>query len=354
MVTSNLAGRDRPAALHIVRAMPEHTRRRELGRGERVLPGVWRLRLPLPWPGVPHCNAWALAAGDGVVLVDCGLHEEGSREQLERALAQVGLRLSDVRLLVCTHAHSDHYGQAADVIAASGCELWMHPHHEHMTAAAEDPGEALARRVEVARMSGVPLAPLAEWAQAARSRGFGIAGIVAPDRDLVPGVEVRTDLGTWTVHETPGHAPSHVCLHQREHRILISGDHLLGRVSLYFDFGWTPDPIGEFLDSLDKVQRLDARLCLAGHARTFTDVAAHIEANRALVHDRLARVREIVAEHGPMTAYDAVPLLYGEPITQHNASWWLPETLCYLHHLELAGELAREDGEPQRWVARRG
>jgi glyoxylase-like metal-dependent hydrolase (beta-lactamase superfamily II) len=331
--------------------VPESTRRRELGRGERVLPGVWRLRLPLPWAGVPHCNAWALRAGDGVVLVDCGLHEEGSLEQLERAMAQAGLRLADVRLLVCTHAHSDHYGQAADVIDASGCELWMHPDHAHMTAAAEDPDEAIARRVEVARMSGVPVAPLAEWAQAARRRGYGVKRIVEPDRDLVPGVVIDTDAGRWTVHETPGHAPSHVCLHQAERRILISGDHLLGRVSLYFDYGWSPDPVGEFLDSLDVVERLDARLCLAGHARTFTDVRAHVEANRALVRERLERTRRIAAERGPITAYDVVPLLQGAPITAQNASWWLPETLCYLRHLELTGALRRDGGDPERWSA---
>ena len=329
----------------------------EPGRGERVLPGVWRLRLPLPWPGVTHCNAWAVRAGDGVVLFDCGLHtgfagagEEGSLEQLVRALSQAGRKLEDVRLLVCTHAHSDHYGLAGPIIDATGCELWMHPNHAHVTAAAEDPDEGLARRVEVARMSGVPLEPLAEWAQAAKQRGYGIKRVVEPARELVAGVVVETDVGSWSVHETPGHAPSHVCLHQPQRRILISGDHLLGRVSLYFDYGWTPDPIGEFLHSLDKVQRLDARLCLAGHARTFTDVGAHIEANRALVHERLARVREMVGEHGPITAYDVVPLLYGEPITQLNASWWLPETLCYLGHLELAGELRRDGGEPERWV----
>ena len=57
--------------------MPSSTRRREVGRGERVLPGVWRLRLPLPFPGVPHCNAWAVASGMGVVLFDCGMHEPG-------------------------------------------------------------------------------------------------------------------------------------------------------------------------------------------------------------------------------------------------------------------------------------
>jgi glyoxylase-like metal-dependent hydrolase (beta-lactamase superfamily II) len=331
--------------------MPESTRRRELGRGERVLRGVFRLRLPLPWPGVPHCNAWAVAAGDGVVLFDCGLHEEGSLGQLERAMAQVGLALGDVRLLVCTHAHADHYGQAAAIVDASGCELWMHPNHAHATTPAEDPDAALARRVEIARMSGVPVAPLAAWTEVARARPYGIGRIVAPDRDLVPGVVVETDLGPWTVHETPGHAPSHVCLHQEQRRILVSGDHLLGRVSLYFDYGWTPDPVGEFLASLDRVQALDARLCLAGHARTFTDVVAHIEANRALVHERLERVRVIVSERGPVTAYEVVPLLYGEPITVRNASWWLPETLCHLRHLEVLGALRRDGGEPERWVS---
>ena len=70
--------------------MSSTSRRRELGRGERVVPGVWRLRLPLPWPGIPHANAYAIAAGDGVVLFDCGLHEPGSLAELERALAQAG------------------------------------------------------------------------------------------------------------------------------------------------------------------------------------------------------------------------------------------------------------------------
>src|SRR5213075_862528 len=103
------------------------------------------------------------------------------------------------------------------------------------------------------------------WAERRKDRGSGQAGTLRSDRDLVAGVEIETDVGTWQVYETPGHAPSHVCLHQRERRLLISGDHLLGRVSLYFDVGYTPDPVGEFLDSLDVVERLDARLALSGH-----------------------------------------------------------------------------------------
>ncbi len=122
---------------------------RELGRGERVLPGLWRLRLPLPWPGVPHGNAWAIAAGSGVVLIDTGMHEPGSLAQLERAMSQVNLRLEHVRLVACTHAHSDHWGQAGPIIDRAGCELWMHPNHAHAIRAATDWEAILAQRLEV-------------------------------------------------------------------------------------------------------------------------------------------------------------------------------------------------------------
>jgi len=335
------------------RPVSSPTHKREVGRGERVLPGVWRLRLPLPWPGVPHCNAWAVARGDGIVLFDTGMHEPGSLAHLERALAQVNLRLEHVRLLVCTHAHSDHYGQAAAVVRRSGCELWMHPNHEHMSRAVADPAAALERRLEVALQSGVPAEPLRAYAEGAKDRKYGVEEIVAPDRDLVDGVEVMTDLGIWTVYETPGHAPSHVCLHQPERRLLISGDHLLGRVSVYYDYGYSPDPAGEFLGSLDIVEKLDARLCLPGHGRTFTDVQAHIDANRALVHERVDKVALVLSEHGPITAYDAIPRIYGEALTPFNASWRMTETLAYLTHLERLGRAQRvpgENGSPERWT----
>src|SRR4051812_26702168 len=290
-----------------------------IGRGERVLPGVWRLRLPLPWPGVPHCNAWAIAAGDGVVLVDTGVHETGSMGHLERALEQVGLRVEHVRLVVCTHAHADHCGQAATIAARAGCEVWMHPRSDHLFKAAEDP-DTLTRRIEVARASGVPEEPLRRWSESRASSGPLVELPLKVDRELVPGVELETDLGTWQVIETPGHAPSHVCLHQPDRRLLLSGDHLLGRVSLYFDLGWSSDPVGEFLESLDRVDPLDARLALAGHGRPFTDVHGHVEANRKLVAERLDQVLQALAA-GPLPAFDVAPRVYGDAFGAATGPW---------------------------------
>src|SRR3954454_15437847 len=104
--------RPHPARSLACCAVRKPTRGRDIGRGERVVPGVWRLRLPLPFPGVPHCNAWALSGGGGIVLVDTGMHGPGSIVDLERALWQAGWTVADVRLIVITHAHVDHSGQA--------------------------------------------------------------------------------------------------------------------------------------------------------------------------------------------------------------------------------------------------
>src|SRR5690606_1458177 len=94
--------------------------KRETARAERIIPGIWRLRIPLPWPGVPHVNAYALSAGDGLVLVDTGTADRGDLRQVEFALSQIGRGLEDISLIVCTHAHVDHYGLAKPLVEATG------------------------------------------------------------------------------------------------------------------------------------------------------------------------------------------------------------------------------------------
>ncbi len=323
-------------------------KRRELGRGERVIPGLWRLRLPLPWPGIPHCNAWAIAAGSGVVLIDTGIHAPGSMAQLELALSQVNLRLEHVRLLACTHAHIDHWGQAATIRDRVGCEFLMHPNHEHAIRTG-DSQQMLAHRLEIGRQSGVAELLLRAYAERTGDIPSGIARVIEPDRPLLSGVEIKSDLGTWVVYETPGHAPSHVCFYQRERRLLISGDHVLGRISLYFDYGWTPDPIGEFLQSLSVVDELDVRLCLSGHGRPFLDFHGHVEGNRKLVGERLEATLGALRA-GAGTALQIAPIVHGQAVTDTNAAWLLSETLCYLRHLEAKGRVTHEseDGR-ERW-----
>src|SRR5437868_4089388 len=263
---------------------------------------------------------------------------------------QVNLRVEHVRLVAVTHAHTDHWGQAATICDRAGCELWMHPNHEHATRTAGDPEAVLAQRLEIGRQSGVPETALDRYAERFQKGGqSGVARVIEPDQLLLDGVKIETDLGEWTTYETPGHAPSHVCLFAPERRLLISGDHVLGRVSLYYDYGWTPDPVGEYLRSLKVVDALDARLGLSGHGRPFVDVHGHVDASRGLVQQRIDAVLGALSDR-PGTAAEIAPAVHGEPLSDRNASRLLAETLCYLTHLERLEKVVREeDGGKPVW-----
>ena len=327
-------------------------KRPEAPRTERMLPGVWRLRLPLPWPGVPHGNVWAIAADGGVVLFDTGMGGRGRLRQFDLALAQAGFGLEDVRLLVCTHSHTDHYGLAAPIVENAGCELWMHPAWGHVRLHADDPAAALEQRIEVARQSGVPPAALERYRESREGDDeTGIEAIVEPDRDLLPGVEVETDLGTWQVYETPGHAPSHVVLHQPERKLMISGDHLLGRTVLFFDYGHSPDPVGEFLSSLDVVEPLDVDLCLPGHGRPFREPETKIAEARAQVDTLLGKVRDALGE-GERQPFEIVAELVGpDNVNSPASAWALQIVLSCLDHMRILGEAEPVEGtDPQRWT----
>jgi glyoxylase-like metal-dependent hydrolase (beta-lactamase superfamily II) len=131
--------------------------------------------------------------------------------------------------------------------------------------------------------------------------------------------------------------------------LLISGDHLLGRISLYYDYGQSDDPVGEYLTSLDKVETVRARLALSGHGKPFLDVPGHIDGTRRLVVENIERATTAVTAE-PRTAMTIALDMFREQRGTRHPAWLLSQTLCYLRHLEQAGQARREtDGELQFW-----
>ncbi len=97
--------------------MADERKRPEAPRSEKVLPGIWRLRLALPWPGVPHGNVWAIESDGGIVLFDTGIGGKGGLRRFDLALSQAGFGLEDVRLLgalaVGRHRRQSFQGRAS-------------------------------------------------------------------------------------------------------------------------------------------------------------------------------------------------------------------------------------------------
>jgi glyoxylase-like metal-dependent hydrolase (beta-lactamase superfamily II) len=307
----------------------------ERARAFALAPGIWQLRLPLPWPLVPHVNAYWLP--EEGVLVDCGSAGHPShRAALTAALEIAGASVRDVRTLVGTHTHSDHIGLAAWVLEASGCEFLMHPDTAHFYDATREPERIDAARRRRARQEGVPDAELPYYGDVAEEVD-GVLAAVEPSRPLREGDAV----GPWQVIETPGHAPTHLCLLDGARGAIILGDLLSPAFTPWFDYGYSNDPVAEFLASLDRVEALGPfALALPGHGRALDDVPAILAEHRAGVAGRLdATVSAIRA--GADSGYEITRRVFGDddPIAM---VWRLTEIAAYLRHLRLSGVVTRD------------
>jgi glyoxylase-like metal-dependent hydrolase (beta-lactamase superfamily II) len=318
-----------------------------------VADGLWRLRLPTPWPQISHANAYAIDAADGgVVLVDagCGGHASGL-EAVEKALGDRGRGLGDVTDLVITHLHSDHFGSASSIVERTGCRVWASRDDEHFLGAWRDPEHHRAARERMARRLGVPdeVVPAMEDV---REETDGIDGELVADEPLVPGVSVPTALGDWEVIQASGHAPSQVCLHLPGRGLLIVGDVVGPVLAPFFDLGFSPDPVAEHIESLRRLQSLEVRQILPGHGRPLDDPDALLEANIAGIEERVARLeREIRA--APGTGWELFTRVHGGSLDASTRVWRLWETAAYLDHLVCSGRVVEESasGGASRFVS---
>jgi glyoxylase-like metal-dependent hydrolase (beta-lactamase superfamily II) len=144
------------------------------------------------------------------------------------------------------------------------------------------------------------------------------------------------------VIHTPGHSRSHICLWSATDRILISGDHLLPTITPHIDFkrGLEEDPLGEFLDSLAVIERLDPALVLPGHGRPF-DGGAERARVVARHHDRRLGAIVQVIRNEPRTANEITDEIFGTSLLHFERRLALGEALAHLVYLRRRGEIER-------------
>ncbi|HEY7876161.1 MAG TPA: MBL fold metallo-hydrolase [Actinomycetota bacterium] len=312
--------------------------------------GIFRLVLPLPFPGLDQVNAYLLRDDDGYTLVDCGIHvpddaRDHGWDDLVDALAACDAAPSDVGRLVVTHSHIDHYGMAARLVREVGCELWMHSLARDELRMYEDPEGGRERLRELLADHGVGIGELDELTSFEDWRPF-VSGVVQATRSLEGGERVRIGAREWQIVHTPGHARSHVCVWTADGGALISGDHLLPTITPHIDFErqGEEDPLGDFLDSLARVEKLDPSLVLPGHGRPFEEGA-----DRARViarhHDRrLGAILQVVRRE-PRTASEITDEIFGSTLLHFQRRLALGEALAHLAYLRKRGEVDRIEAD---------
>src|SRR5215475_9798164 len=199
---------------------------------DRVRPGLWSIPVPLP-----------------IVLRYVLVYA------FETGLGQAGFEIGDVRGVMVTHIHPDHYGLAGRIREASGAWIALHPADaELIHSRYAEPTDLLARVSGLLRRAGAPdeeIATLSSAAMPVRP----LVKAVLPDVLLEDGQ--RPEVPGWdlTAIWTPGHSPGHLCFWEAANEVLLTGDHVLPKITPNISFHPQAgaNPLEDYLRSLDKL-----------------------------------------------------------------------------------------------------
>jgi glyoxylase-like metal-dependent hydrolase (beta-lactamase superfamily II) len=251
-----------------------------------VAPGVYRIPLPLPNDGLRAVNVYALVHGDDLVLIDSGWAIADARSVLDEGLDTLGSAASDVRRILVTHVHRDHYTQAVYLRREFGTRVSLGIGERESLAVSMDAGRSpLQNQLRYLRLLGADdLADRVAKLQGPRDPHK--TGWELPDDWLRDGEAIAHGGRTLDVVSTPGHTRGHVVFHDLAGQLLFAGDHVLPAItpSIGFEPLLSDDPLSAFLGSLTLIRsRPDARL---------------LPAHGPVTGSTHARVDELIAHHG--------------------------------------------------------
>ncbi len=311
--------------------------------------GVHRLPVPVPFKnaGGP-VNVHLIDNPDGsLTLFDAGLGTEEGQTAIREGFRRLGRRFDEVRDVIVSHGHIDHYG-AAWMFVEAGARVWIHPLDENKVMRH---GRWMDRDAEqysaYLRKLGLSDAQLASMR--------AMAGSTGRYAKPVPAVSHLADRKTFPfraftaeVLHMPGHTPGLVCLYDREHQLLFADDHLLARVS--------PNPLIElgpngetdkfralssYLESARKVRALDVDWVMPGHGPPFQ---GHREVIDTLVGFYGRRQQKLLdaLNGGPKTAAALLTALFARD-RPGEMYLMLSEVVGNLEVLEDTGQVVRSD-----------
>ncbi|MDX3519714.1 MBL fold metallo-hydrolase [Streptomyces scabiei] len=279
--------------------------------------GVRSIEVPIPDNPLGHTLVYVVDTDRGPVLVDTGWDDPASWDTLAAGLTACGTSVTEVHGVVITHHHPDHHGLSGAVREASGAWIAMHAADTAIVRRTRGtgPDRWFTYMTDKLTAAGAPEEHLAPLRAPRRPRALPGFSPALPDREIVPGelldLPGRRVRAIWT----PGHTPGHVCLHLEEahpsrlpgHGRLFSGDHLLPEISPHIGLYEDPDddtvtdPLGDYLDSLERIGRLGAAEVLPAHQYAFTDSAARVGELLAHHESRLTGLLTLLAT--PLTPW---------------------------------------------------
>jgi glyoxylase-like metal-dependent hydrolase (beta-lactamase superfamily II) len=324
-----------------------------------IVPGFHLLKIPIPDNSLGFINAYLVKTDEGSLLVDTGWNTEEAFNSLEKQILDAGSSWADLRYIVITHVHPDHYGLAGRLAKLTSAELIIHAIERSFLDRRYVKYDSLVVEMdEWLRMNGAPDSIRSSMSSA----GLAVLGLVTvsiPNR-IVRGGE-RLNLGglDFEILWTPGHSAGHICLYEQNRRILISGDHILPRITSNISMHTQSvgNPLADYLNSLDHLAHLPVDWVLPAHGEPFRDLPGRIGEIISHYQGRLQEILNVLAkgEHTAFQVTETIRWSTGKlafsdlpPIHKRMA---MTETLAHLELLYARGEVEKYYHEELVWYS---
>ena len=314
----------------------------------RSLEHLHAIELPTPFPVGPVTVYLADAPGESLTLIDTGPRTEETRTALDAGLARLGYCVTDLERIVITHAHADHFGLAAELVAESQAQVLSHAWNSISLGDYDgDRARRIAFYAGLMQQAGVPVEVMTAVGKAT-GKINRYAQPVAVDTSLHEGDTLQMANRAWRVLHTPGHSAGLICLYEPASQILLSSDHLLADISS--NPVVEPPPPGEierprslvlYRQSLLRVASMQIEHALPSHGPTIHDVTRLVHQRIDFHQRRMARVLEALRQ-GARTTWDVTQALFPglSPLDTFLA---ISEAIGHLDLLELEGRITSTD-----------
>lgn len=268
--------------------------------------GVAKIRVPLIGSPLGWVNSYVIKTDEGWTLVDCGWDTPDSLEALRKGLDALDIRLEDIRRLIITHNHPDHYGLAGRLVQLASCGVTMH-HLDavHIESRYVNMGSLQAEMESWLRIHGAPsgdLSAMVKGSEAILSR----VNIALPDTQVNGGERIAAGPLEWEIIWTPGHSVGHICLYEHTRKAFMSGDHILNPISpsVGLHAQSMGNPLSDYIGSLESIRSYDVDVVLPAHGDEFPGFRERIDELLSHHEERLGEVCEILEKSGGASAYD--------------------------------------------------
>jgi glyoxylase-like metal-dependent hydrolase (beta-lactamase superfamily II) len=320
---------------------------------ERVRPGLWSVPVPIPNNPLRYVLVYAFETEKGPYLVDAGWNTDDAFDVLCRGLVTAGFDIGDVQGVLVTHIHPDHYGLAGRIREASGAWVALHPADAALVHDRyEDPSPLVDRVGELLLRAGAP----PEEVQSLKGASMPVLPFVVTthpdvlledgDKPEVPGWDL---VAIWT----PGHTAGHLCFYERDLRLMLSGDHVLPRITPNISVNpQAQNPLVDYLASLDKVAEFETDEVLPAHEHRFVGLSARVNELKQHHEERFGEVIDAI-KSGSDTAWDITARMRWSRSWDRINGWMrraaLGEALAHIRVLEARGMVRAIEGQPVRW-----